>query len=522
LIDCLIKKGNVVDGSGSVPEVLNIGIEGDSICFVGKEEIAARRVIDATGLVVAPGFIDTHAHSEFTILADGRAEGKLSQGVTTEINGNCGLSAAPLLGEALERREADQKELGIEERWSTFGEYFGILRKKGIALNFATLCGQGNIRASIMGYKDTMPTEPEMTGMKRLLSEAFAAGARGLSTGLIYPPGVYSKAEEIIELAKIVVAECPGGVYASHMRSEGDNLIESVDEILEVGRESRVPVHISHIKTSGERNWGKIDRVLAMIGDAQATGLKVTCDRYPYIASSTDLDTVIPSWVYAGGLHEELKRLREPTTREEIRKGLAANDNAYWKGIYVSSVMKPGNKWMEGENVFDIALKTGRHPADMVLDIIIDEEARAGAIFFSMCEENLRRFLSLPFAMIGSDSSVRSFSGPTCRGKPHSRGFGSFPRFIGRYVREEGLLNLPEAVRRTTALPAAVFGLQRRGFIRQGFFADLVIFDYDTIKDDAIFKEPFRMSKGITHVFVNGQLSYSEGLFAGLRAGRIL
>jgi N-acyl-D-amino-acid deacylase len=259
-----------------------------------------------------------------------------------------------------------------------------------------------------------------------------------------------------------------------------------------------------------------------MIGDAQATGLKVTCDRYPYIASSTDLDTVVPSWVYAGGVQEELKRLRDPATRERIRKGLAVSGNDYWKGIYVSSVITPGNKWMEGENVFDIASKNGRHPADMVIDIIIDEEARAGAIFFSMCEENLRRFFSLPSAMIGSDSSVRSFSGPTCSGKPHPRGFGSFPRFIGRYVREKGLLDLPEAIRRTTSLPAAIFRLERRGYLRHGFFADLVIFDYDTIIDEATFKEPFRMSKGITHVFVNGTLSFSEGAFAGARAGRIL
>jgi len=358
--------------------------------------------------------------------------------------------------------------------------------------------------------------------MKRLLSEALRAGARGLSTGLIYPPGVYSKSEEIVELAKIVVSDCPGGVYASHMRSEGDDLIESVEETLKVGKESGVPVHISHIKTSGERNWQKIARVLAIIGDAQAAGMEVTCDRYPYIASSTDLDTVVPAWIYTGGVQEELKRLKDPATREKIRVGLAANSYNYWKGIYISSVIKRQNKWMEGKNIIDIASKTGRHPADMVLDIIIDEEARAGAIFFSMCEENLKRFFSLPSTMIGSDSSVRSFSGPTFSGKPHPRGFGSFPRFIGRYVRDEGLLDLPEAIRRITSLPAAVFRLERRGFIRQGFYADLVIFDYDSIMDEASFKEPFRMSKGIMHVFVNGKLSYSEGVFADERGGRII
>ena len=367
MIDFLIKNGNVIDGSGSEAEVLNIGIDGDSICFVGKGEVSAREVIDAEGLVVTPGFIDTHAHSEFTILADGRAEGKLSQGVTTEINGNCGLSAAPLFGEAFERREADQNELGIKERWSTFGDYFKILRKEGIALNFSTLCGHGNIRASVMGYKNDQPTASEIAEMKRLLSEALKAGARGLSSGLIYPPGIYSSAEEIIGLARVVVSECAGGVYASHMRSEGDRLTESIKETLRIGKESGVPVHISHIKTSGERNWKKIDMVLELIEEARATGLMVSCDRYPYIASSTDLDTVLPSWVYAGGVQEELKRLKDPVIRQKIRSVLIANGDEFWKGVYVSSTIKPRDKWMEGENIFDIASNTGRHPADAVI-----------------------------------------------------------------------------------------------------------------------------------------------------------
>jgi N-acyl-D-amino-acid deacylase len=521
MIDYLIKNGNVIDGSGSGQAVLNVGITGDSISFIGAGEPDARRVIDARGLVVAPGFIDTHAHSEFTLLADGRAEGKLSQGVTTEINGNCGLSAAPLFGEALERREADLKELDIEERWSTFGEYFKILRAKGIAINFATLCGQGNIRASVMGYKDHAPTKTEMAEMKGLLSEALKAGARGLSTGLIYPPGVYSTAEEIAELAG-VLSERPTGIYASHMRSEGDRLLEAIEETLKIGKDSGSPVHISHIKTSGERNWNKIEKVISLIEESRAAGFRVTCDRYPYIASSTDLDTVVPAWVYEGGVREELKRLKNPDIREKIRMGLFENDNAFWKGVYVSSTMQSGNKWMEGESIFDIASRVGRHPADAILDIIIDEEARASAIFFSMCEENLRSFLALPYAMIGSDSSVRSFSGVTRSGKPHPRGFGSFPRFIGRYIREERLLDLPEAVRKITSMPASVFGLERRGYIRNGYYADLVIFNFDTIRDEADFKEPFRKSKGISHAFVNGNISLSDGEFTGTRAGRII
>jgi N-acyl-D-amino-acid deacylase len=522
MIDYLIINGSVIDGSGSEAVQMNVGIEGDRIAYIGASPIPAMHVIDATGMIVAPGFIDTHAHSEFTLMADGRAQGKLAQGVTTEINGNCGLSAAPLLGEAAARREADQAEFGVTERWATFEEYFEYLSAKGLGLNFATLCGHGNIRASVLGYRNGEPSPDETMRMQGLFVDALRAGSKGLSTGLIYPPGVYSKTEEIIGLARVAVEHDPSTVYTTHMRSEGAGLVDSIEEALRIGRESGAAVHISHIKTSGEENWGKIDEALSLIEDAQASGMKVTCDRYPYIASSTDLDTIIPAWVYAGGILEEIKRLREPATRKKIVAGLMSRSARYWKGIYISSVSRPGNKWMEGENIFDIARDKGGHPADVALDIIIDEGARAGAIFFSMCEENLRRFLTLPFVMIGSDSSVRSFSGNTCEGKPHPRGFGSFPRFIGRYVRDEGIIGLSEAIRKMTSLPAEVFGLIGRGAVRKGYYADLVVFDYSTIADRASFKDPFQLPQGIRHVFVNGVPAFSEGSFSEKLNGRII
>ena len=396
MIDYLIINGNVIDGSGSEAVQMNVGIQGSHIAYLGPDLIPAIHVIDATGMIVSPGFIDTHAHSEFTLMADGRAQGKLAQGVTTEINGNCGLSAAPLFGEAAVRREADQAEFRVTERWATFQQYFEYLGAKGLALNFATLCGHGNLRASVMGYRDGKPSTDELARMKGLLIDALDAGAKGLTTGLIYPPGIYSETEEIIGLAKAAMAHDPSVVYATHMRSEGAGLLESIEEALRIGRESGVAVHISHIKTSGEENWDKIEKTLSLIDDSLSSGMKVTCDRYPYIASSTDLDTIIPAWVYAGGIQEEIKRLREPATREKIAAGLRSKSERIWKGIYISSVSKQENKWMEGENIIDIARKKGGHPADVALDIIIDEDARAGAIFFSMCEENLRSFLSLP------------------------------------------------------------------------------------------------------------------------------
>jgi len=532
MIDYLVRNGVVFDGSGSEPVETSIGIYGDRITYIGDGEVPARAVIDAKGLVVSPGFIDAHAHSEFTILADGRAEGKLSQGVTTEINGNCGLSAAPLYGEAFEHREADLKELGIKERWSTFSEYFNILKSKGIAINFGTLCGHGNIRASVIGYKDAAPDENALNEMKRLLSDAVRDGAKGLSTGLIYPPGVYSKTGELIELSK-VLSTPPNppltkggqggvGIYATHMRSEGDALTEAIEEVIMIGKGAGVNVHISHIKTAGKRNWWKVDSAIELIESARKEGVRLTCDRYPYIAASTDLDTILPSWVYDGGAEEELRRLKDADTAKKIKSEIGFRDDNYWKGIYISSVTKSENKWMEGESIFDIAMKIGKSPIDALFDILIDEKVRAGAIFFSMNEDNLKRFLTLPYAMIGSDSSVRSFSGQTCTGRPHPRAFGSFTRFVGKYVRDGGILSLSEAIKKMTYLPALTFGLKGRGLIKEGFYADIVIFDYDKIIDTATFKEAYKKSEGIEYVFVNGKLAVKEGEFTGGLSGRII
>ena len=525
-MDYLIKNGLIIDGSGKDPVEANIGIKGDRISFVGKARVDAKEVIDAGGLIVSPGFIDTHTHSEFTLLADARAEGKISQGVTTDISGNCGLSAAPLYGEVLEQREADLEELGIKERWATLGEYFSLLEKKGIATNFSTLCGHGNIRGSVIGYKNRRPDKKEMDEMKRFLSEALQQGAHGFSTGLIYPPGVYSDTDELIELCKGLNWKLEIGnwkfVYASHMRSEGDKLIESIEETIEIGRKTGVHVHISHIKTSGEHNWQKIGKVIELMQMARREGIKLTCDRYPYIASSTDLDVMLPSWVFEGGRNEGLRRLKDSTIREKLKSEFSSKPVDYWKNIHISSVVKDENKWMEGENIFNISQRMGKAIGDAVLDILIDEGLRAGAIFFSMSEENLKRFLSIPYAMVGSDSSARSFSGITRNGKPHPRGFGTFPRFIGKYVRDEGLMPLPEAIKRITHLPAETFGLKHRGLIKEGYYADVVLFDYERIIDKATFDDPFQRGDGIEYVFVNGALAYKQGRYSERLSGRVL
>ncbi len=556
-IDVLIKGGTVYDGTGREAFCADIGVSGDRIAFIERQTASAAShsrskpvtIINARDMAVAPGFIDTHAHSDFILLADPRAEGKVCQGITTEINGNCGLSSAPLYGRALEQREADLGELGIRERWTTLGEYFEILEKMTICMNFVTLAGHGNIRACVAGYDNRRLSSTEKKKMVALLEESVNEGAVGLSSGLIYPPGLYSDTEELIELCDSLARSYKNrsamqslhpsfarkergvsgnsggfGIYASHMRSEGDQLLESVEEIIRIGRKSGIKAHISHIKTSGEKNWHKIDRAVSMIDGARKGGVCITCDRYPYTAASTDLDTVLPAWAYDGGAKKEMERLRVPETRKRIKQEISDEhpEMRYWENITVATVVSEKNSWMEGKSIAWIAEQKGLEPVDMLLSVLVEEELRPGAIFSSMCEENLRKFLSLPYVMIGTDSSARSTSGPACKGKPHPRGFGSFPRFLGTYVRDSGLMSLKNAVHKVTMLPAETFGIRNRGVLKKGAYADIVVFDPEKIIDRATFMEPFLKPEGISNVIINGVLAVNDGEPTGLRGGRIL
>jgi len=447
-------------------------VEDARILAIGTlRENEAETVIQAKGLAVAPGFIDSHAHSDFTLIADNRAEGKIYQGVTTEINGNCGMSAAPLYGKAVERREEDLKELGIRERWNSVREYREILEKRGMAMNTAMLIGHGNIRGSVIGYENREPSATELSNMKIVFETALQEGGMGLSTGLIYPPGIYSRTDELAELAT-ALKPC-GLIYTSHMRSEGAALLESVQEVITIGRAAGVRAHISHIKTAGAQNWHKADAAIGLI---------------------------------------------------KIRLELLdqATDRAYWERVIVSSVISPANVWMEGRTIGEISRLLGCDEIEAVFKVLIEEKLRVGAIFLSMSDENLRKFLSLPFCAIGSDSSARCFDGPTRLGKPHPRTFGAFPRFFGKYVRDDQLMSLTKAVQRVTMLPAAIFGLKGRGQIKEGFSADLAIFDPDTISDRATFEDPFLKPAGIPYVLVNGLPAVWEGEVTQNLSGRML
>jgi N-acyl-D-amino-acid deacylase len=517
----LLKDGILIDGTGTGPVRADIAIEGNSIRAVGDlSGIRAEKTVSIRGLCACPGFIDVHSHSDFTLLADGRAEGKICQGVTTEINGNCGMSAAPLTGAAYEQRKKELEELDIKDRWSTFPEYFSLLEKRKMAVNVATLAGHGNLRACVAGYSDKPLSVVEKQRAVDLLTHAINSGAVGISTGLIYPPGIYSNTEEIITLAS-EAARC-GGIYATHMRSEGDKLVESVEEVIEIARGADIHVNISHLKTSGEENWHKLEDVFNIIDQARRNGLSVTCDRYPYIASSTDLDSILPSWVFEGGRKKELKRLRDDKSR--IVSVLTAEhpDESYWDSVLVSSVNLDSNKWMEGKNMSEIGASRGTNPGKSVIEILVEEELDVGAIFFSMNENNLESVLKRPYTMIGSDSSVRSFDGITAQGLPHPRGFGTFPRILGMYVRDKGVLSMSEAVHKMTDMPAKVFGIKQRGIVAEGCYADIVVFDSEKIIDNAEFNDPFKRPDGIHYVFVNGTPVVSKGAITGRMPGRIL
>jgi N-acyl-D-amino-acid deacylase len=524
-IDYLIKDGFIIDGAerDCTPVKADIAIEGDCIRDTGNlSHLNATTVIDATGLCVCPGFIDVHSHSEFSLFADGRAEGKICQGITTEINGNCGLSAAPLYGPALERREKDLEEFDIKERWNTFSEYFSFLEKRRFATNFITLVGHGNLRASVIGYEDRALSENESNEIKALLREAMNEGARGLSTGLIYPPGIYSDTQEIVELAREIKQY--NGIYATHMRSEGDMLIEAVDEVISVARNSGIRAQISHLKTSGEKNWKKLEDVFGKIDSAHKTGIALTCDRYPYTAAGTDLDAILPSWAFEGGHEKEMERLKSSKIQGQMRREILHEhpEEDYWDKITISSVISDKNKWMEGKSISEISRSLNKQTVNCLFDILMEERLNVGAIFFTMNEENLKAILKQPYTMIGSDSSARSFDGITAKGMPHPRGFGSFPRVLGRYVREERALTLSEAVHKMTGLPAKIFSIKQRGVIAKGYFADITIFDPEKVNGTAGFNNPFKKPEGIQHVLVNGVPVVFEGAKTKALPGRVL
>ena len=515
-MNIIIRNAKVLDGSGTPAFRADIGLQGDRIAEIGDlSAAAAGTVIDGTGLTAAPGFIDIHSHSDFTLPINPRAESKIRQGVTTEVIGMCGASPAPLDAKLRASVMAGYPDLPWE--WNTFGEFLDYLRQKGLSVNVIPFVGHGRVRGAGMGLEERAPTTEEMAAMKGLVAQAMDEGAWGISTGLIYPPSVYATTDEIIELSQVVSEH--NGFYFSHIRGEGATLLQAIAEAIEIGERAGVPVQIAHFKAAGPENWGLISQALSMLDDARARGLDVAADRYPYIASSTGLAAQLPHWAHDGGREALLERLKSPQERQRILQALDASRPGWDKIVAVHSPLHPE---VEGLSVAEIAAQRGADPSETCLDVLLEGECRVAAVHFGMSEENLKTVLSHPAIMIGSDGSARIPEGPLGEGKAHPRSYGTFPRVLGKYAREEGVLSLPEAVHKMTGMPAERLRLSDRGRLAKGFKADVVLFDPKTVRDKATFTDPYQYPAGIEYVFVNGQTVIAPQGHTGALPGEIL
>lgn len=522
-VDLVIRGGRVVDGSGTPARAADVAVRDGRIAAVGPTlEVAAARVIPGEGLVVAPGFIDLHSHSDYALLADGRGASKVLQGVTTEVIGNCGFSAAPAGPARLDMLFGADAHDGD---WPSLDAYAARLKRAGVAPNVALLVGHSTLRGRAMGLERRAPTPAEWGRMVRLLDEALADGAFGLSTGLIYAPGSYARPDELVALASVVGRR--GGLYATHLRDEADRVVEAVDEALELAERAAVAVQLSHHKAKGTANWGKVEVTLDRVDRARARGLDVALDQYPYAATSTLLRAVLPGWAQEGGTAATLSRLHDPGTRRRICDTLAAgvhglgpsNGAEPWGRIVVS--LCRGTPSAEGRSVWDLARAARRPPADAVLDLLLEGGLDTAMVVFCLSERDVETVLRHPATIIASDGEALPLAGAAL-GRPHPRSFGTFPRVLGRYVRQRGVLSLEEAVRKMASLPAARLGLADRGVVAEGAWADLTVFDPDRVADAATFDDPCRPPAGVAHVLVNGEPVVEDGRLTGARPGRVL
>jgi len=527
--DVIIKNGSIIDGSGNPWVSGDIAIRGDRIAAIGKlEDAHAKRVIDAKGLVVSPGFIDMLGQSEASLLIDNRSLSKLSQGITTEITGEGG-SIAPQTELTLAALQPALDHYNLKVDWTTLHGYFKRLEKSGTPLNIGTYVGLGQVREAVLGDVDRAPTPAEMEKMKGLVDQAMRDGALGVSTALIYPPGHYAKTEELIELAK--VASQYGGIYGTHMRSEGQTEPEAIAEALRIGREANLPVEIFHLKVSGKTRWGNMPKIVAQIQAARDSGQDVTANMYPYIAGGTALASSLPPWVADGGMAKLLERLHEPATRAKIKAEMAADhpgweniffDSGGGSGVMVSGVENPELKKFDGKTIAQIALAQNKSQLDALFDFIIADKGQTGALYFMANENDLTYGLKQPWTSLCLDASELSLDGPLYEEHTHPRAFGAMPRFLARYVRDQKLLPLEQGIRKMTSLPAQRERLVNRGLLKEGYFADITIFDPKTIQDVATYTASSQISKGVKYVFVNGKLEFENGNLTGVTSGRVL
>jgi len=527
--DLLIKGGKVVDGSGRPAYAADIAIKGDRIVKIGKlAQATATRTIDARGLVVAPGFIDMLGQSETYLLIDPRANSKVMMGVTTEITGE-GESIAPINDRQIKEQEDFLRRFNLTIDWRTLDEYFKRLDKQGAGVNLGTFVGATQVREYAIGYDDRPPTPQELDQMKKLVADAMRDGALGVSTSLQYVPARFAKTDELIELAK--VAHQYGGIYATHQRSEANRIDASLDEVFEIAQKAQIPVEIWHLKTAYKNNWGRMAHVLARIKQARDRGLDVTADIYPYIAGSTALSACLPPWALEGGTDKMLERLRDPQTRARLKKEISA-EQTEWENIYlgsggpsgvlIGSVVNRELEPLQGKRISEIAEEQKKDPLDVVFDLILADRGQTGAIYFMMSEADMRLAMQSSFVSFGTDSGARATDGPLAGSKSHPRGWGSYPRILGHYVRDEKVLSMETAVHKMTGGPAARVGLRDRGLIQEGMFADITIFDPAKVIDRATFDSPNQYPTGVEYVLVNGKISVDKGERTAALAGRVL
>ena len=527
--DLIIRNGAIYDGSGNTPVVTDVAIKGDTIAAVGKlTDTHGKLEIDAQGLAVAPGFINMLSWATESLIQDGRSQSDIRQGVTLEVMGE-GESLGPL-NEAMKKEMVQrQGDIKFEVQWTTLGEYLEYLVQRGISCNVASFVGATTVRIHEIGYADRPPMPAELERMKKLVRQAMEEGALGVGSSLIYAPAFYAKTDELIALAN--VASEYGGRYISHIRSEGTRLLEAADELITIARVARIPAEFYHLKAAGQANWNKLDALIQKIEAARAAGLRITADMYTYTAGQTGLDAAMPPWVQEGGYDAWAKRLKDPTIRERVQREMDTPTDK-WENFFVASgsperILLVGFrneklKPLTGKTLADVAKLRGKSPEETAMDLVIKDGSRVSTVYFLMSEDNVRKEIALPWVSFGSDAESLAPEGAFLKSNPHPRAYGNFARLLGKYVRDEKIVPLEEAVRRLSALPAANLKLDRRGALKPGYFADIVVFDPGRVQDHATYDKPHQYSTGVVHVFVNGVQVLRNAEHTGAKPGRVV
>lgn len=525
MFDLVIKNGKIIDGSGNVWFYGNLGIIGENITYIGTDnEIEGKEILDAQGMYVTPGFIDIHTHSDFTILQCPLAESKIRQGITTELAGHCGYSVAPInpkYFEGLKKFTAFMPG-SLDWSWDSIGGFLDKIEEQGLSNNFQTLVGQGTLRIAVMGFEQRKASAQEMEDMKQLLRECLDQGAAGMSMGLVYSPGSFAPKEEIVELAKVLKEK--NKMLTAHIRDEGDTVEEALREVLDIAELSCVKVQICHLKAQGKLNWSKMDILFQMIEETREKGIDVTFDVYAYTKLNTLLTALLPGWAQDGGVDAMVSRCSCEETRRPILEELEPIALKYggWENITVASVNLPENTWTEGKTLLELATETKVTPGEAMLNLLRDDLCSIMVVCNCMEEGNVIKALKHPLSMLGSDGKILATEGPLSAGKPHPRNYGAFPRLLSNYIRNKGIMSLEEGIRKMTSASAQKMGLKDRGLLREGMKADIVIFDFNTIKDVGTFTSPHHYAEGIEVVIVNGALTVYKGKHTGALKGKVL